>query len=118
MWAARPEEIRSDDNWESQGPATPPGRLHLTGSLPLTGRKWLVVGLAVVVLAGEDASRPAGSALRGAGMRASAVITTGTYPDVLAVPTAAITTANSRTVVTWVTGSSTATTEVDRGSAQ
>ena len=52
VWAARPEEIRSDDNWESQGPATPPGRLHLTGSLPLTGRKWLVVGLAVVVLAG------------------------------------------------------------------
>ena len=46
------------------------------------------------------------------------MITTGTYPDVLAVPTAAITTANSRTVVTRVTGSSTATTEVDRGSAQ
>jgi macrolide-specific efflux system membrane fusion protein len=49
------------------------------------------------------------------GTTASAVITTGSYPDVLTVPTAAIRTENSRTVVTKVTGTTTATTEVTIG---
>lgn len=49
------------------------------------------------------------------GTTASAVITTGTYPDVLTVPTAAIRTEDSRTVVTRVTGTTTATTEVEIG---
>ena len=49
------------------------------------------------------------------GTTASAVITTGSYPDVLSVPTAAIRTENSKTVVTKVTGTSTATTEVTIG---
>ncbi|HSK33703.1 MAG TPA: HlyD family efflux transporter periplasmic adaptor subunit, partial [Propionicimonas sp.] len=49
------------------------------------------------------------------GTTAAAVITTGTYPDVLTVPTAAIRTEDSRTVVTKVTGTTTATTEVEIG---
>ncbi|HEX5335886.1 MAG TPA: biotin/lipoyl-binding protein [Propionicimonas sp.] len=49
------------------------------------------------------------------GTTASAVITTGSYPDVLTVPTAAIRTENSKTVVTKVTGTTTATTEVTIG---
>ncbi len=49
------------------------------------------------------------------GTTASAVITTGTYPDVLTVPTAAIRTEDSKTVVTKVTGTTTATTEVEIG---
>ncbi len=49
------------------------------------------------------------------GTTASAVITTGTYPDVLTVPTAAIRTENSKTVVTKVTGTTTSTTEVEIG---
>jgi macrolide-specific efflux system membrane fusion protein len=49
------------------------------------------------------------------GTTASAVITTGSYPDVLTVPTAAIRTENSRTVVAKVTGSTTTTTEVTIG---
>ena len=49
------------------------------------------------------------------GTTASAVITTGSYPDVLTVPTAAIRMENSRTVVTKVTGTATTTTEVTIG---
>ncbi len=49
------------------------------------------------------------------GTTASAVITTGSYPDVLTVPTAAIRTEDSRTVVTKVTGTTTAITEVTIG---
>jgi RND family efflux transporter MFP subunit len=49
------------------------------------------------------------------GTTASAVITTGSYPDVLTVPTAAIRTENSKTVVTKVTGTTTTTTEVTIG---
>ncbi|HEY3409118.1 MAG TPA: biotin/lipoyl-binding protein [Propionicimonas sp.] len=49
------------------------------------------------------------------GTTASAVITTGSYPDVLTVPTAAIRTENSKTVVTKVTGTTTSTTEVTIG---
>jgi len=49
------------------------------------------------------------------GTTASAVITTGSYPDVLTVPTAAIRTENSRTVVAKVTNNTTTTTEVTIG---
>jgi macrolide-specific efflux system membrane fusion protein len=49
------------------------------------------------------------------GTTATAVITTGSYPDVLTVPTAAITSSGGKTVVTKVTGSTTATTEVEVG---
>lgn len=49
------------------------------------------------------------------GTTASAVITTGTYPDVLTVPTAAIRTENSTTVVTKVDGTATSTVEVTVG---
>jgi len=49
------------------------------------------------------------------GTTASAVITTGSYPDVLTVPTAAIRTENGKTVVTKVTGTTTTTTEVTIG---
>ena len=49
------------------------------------------------------------------GTTASALITTGSFPDVLTVPTAAIRTEISKTVVTTVTGTSTATTEVEVG---
>lgn len=49
------------------------------------------------------------------GTTASAVITTGTYPDVLTVPTAAIRTQNSTTVVTKVDGTATSTVEVTVG---
>jgi macrolide-specific efflux system membrane fusion protein len=49
------------------------------------------------------------------GTTASAVITIGSYPDVLTVPTAAIRTENSKTVVTKVTGTTTTTTEVTIG---
>ncbi|HQZ00208.1 MAG TPA: biotin/lipoyl-binding protein [Propionicimonas sp.] len=49
------------------------------------------------------------------GTTASAVITTGSYPDVLTVPTAAITTQDGKTVVTKVDGSSTSQVEVEIG---
>ncbi|MFT4295669.1 MAG: biotin/lipoyl-binding protein [Micropruina sp.] len=49
------------------------------------------------------------------GTTASAVITTGSYPDVLTVPTAAIRTENGKTVVTKVDGSATSTVEVSVG---
>ncbi|HSK32693.1 MAG TPA: biotin/lipoyl-binding protein [Propionicimonas sp.] len=49
------------------------------------------------------------------GTTASAVITTGSYPDVLTVPTAAIRTEDAKTVVTKVTGTTTTTTEVTIG---
>lgn len=49
------------------------------------------------------------------GTTASAVITVGTYPDVLTVPTAAIRTEDSKTVVTKVTGQETSTVEVEIG---
>lgn len=49
------------------------------------------------------------------GTTASAVITTGEYPDVLTVPTAAITTKDGATVVTKVDGSSTSQVEVEIG---
>lgn len=49
------------------------------------------------------------------GTTATAVITTGSYPDVLTVPTAAITSSGGVTVVTKVTGTTTATTEVEVG---
>ncbi|HEY3338652.1 MAG TPA: biotin/lipoyl-binding protein [Propionicimonas sp.] len=49
------------------------------------------------------------------GTTASAVITTGSYPDVLTVPTAAIRTENSTTVVSKVTGTTVTTTEVTIG---
>lgn len=49
------------------------------------------------------------------GTTASAVITTGSYPDVLTVPTAAIRTENSKTVVSKVTNNTTTTTEVTIG---
>lgn len=49
------------------------------------------------------------------GTTATAVITTGTYKDVLTVPTAAITSSNGKTVVTKVTGTTTAVTEVGVG---
>lgn len=49
------------------------------------------------------------------GTTASAVITVGTYPDVLTVPTAAIRTEDSKTVVTKVVGEETTTVEVEVG---
>lgn len=49
------------------------------------------------------------------GTTATAVITTGSYPDVLSVPTAAITSADGKTVVTKVTGELTSTVEVEVG---
>ena len=49
------------------------------------------------------------------GTTASAAITTGSYPDVLTVPTAAIRTVDSQTVVTKVAGTTTTTTEVTVG---
>ncbi len=49
------------------------------------------------------------------GTTASAVITTGSYPDVLTVPTAAIRTENGKTVVSKVTGTTATTTEVTIG---
>ncbi len=49
------------------------------------------------------------------GTTASVVVTTGTYQNVLTVPTAAITTENGKTVVTKVDGSSTQTVEVAVG---
>lgn len=49
------------------------------------------------------------------GTTATAVITTGTYPDVLSVPTAAIRTENNKTVVTKVDGTATSTVEVTVG---
>lgn len=49
------------------------------------------------------------------GTTATAVITTGTYPDVLTVPTAAIRTENGQTVVTRVTDGTESTVEVEIG---
>lgn len=49
------------------------------------------------------------------GTTASAVITTGSYPDVLTVPTAAITTSDGKTVVTRVTDGQTSQVEVEIG---
>lgn len=49
------------------------------------------------------------------GTTAAAVITTGSYPDVLTVPTAAIRTENGKTVVTKVDGTATSTVEVTVG---
>jgi macrolide-specific efflux system membrane fusion protein len=49
------------------------------------------------------------------GTTATAVITTGNYPDVLTVPTAAITSSDGKTVVTKVTGTTTAVTQVEVG---
>ena len=49
------------------------------------------------------------------GTTASGVITTGSYPDVLTVPTAAITTSDGRTVVTVVTDAGTSSVEVEIG---
>lgn len=49
------------------------------------------------------------------GTTATAVITTGTYPDVLTVPTAAIRTENGQTVVTRVTNGTDATVQVEVG---
>jgi multidrug efflux pump subunit AcrA (membrane-fusion protein) len=49
------------------------------------------------------------------GTTATAVITTGSYPDVLTVPTAAIRTENGRSVLTKVDGDSTSTVEVSVG---
>jgi macrolide-specific efflux system membrane fusion protein len=43
------------------------------------------------------------------------VITTGSYPNILTVPTAAITSSGGKTVVTKVTGSTTSTVEVGVG---
>ncbi len=49
------------------------------------------------------------------GTTGSAAITTGSYPDVLTVPTAAIRTENGKTVVTKVVGTATSTSEVTVG---
>lgn len=49
------------------------------------------------------------------GTTASAVITTGSYPDVLTVPTAAIRTEDGKTVVTTVTNGTNSTVEVEVG---
>lgn len=49
------------------------------------------------------------------GTTGSAVITTGSFPDVLTVPTAAIRTENGKTVVTKVSGTATSTVEVTVG---
>ena len=49
------------------------------------------------------------------GTTAAAIIKIAQYPDVLTIPTAAITTQNRQTIVTKVTGSSTAVTEVTVG---
>ncbi|MCA0296234.1 MAG: efflux RND transporter periplasmic adaptor subunit [Actinobacteria bacterium] len=49
------------------------------------------------------------------GTTATAVITTGSYPDVITVPTAAITTSDGKTVVTKVTNNQASTVEVTIG---
>ena len=49
------------------------------------------------------------------GTTATGVVTTGSYPNVLTVPTAAIRTENGKTVVTKVDGSTTSTVEVTAG---
>lgn len=49
------------------------------------------------------------------GTTATAVITTGTYPDVLTIPTAAITTSNGKTVVKKVTNNTVTETTVEVG---
>jgi len=49
------------------------------------------------------------------GTTATAVITTGSYPDVLTVPTAAIRSESNKTVVTKVSGTQTSTVEVEVG---